>query len=85
MSDQINKPQQEQSNEERQMKDLNNRFTYHSPKADQPQRYQALREKAKELAILIVQSSKPSREQALALTKLQECSMWANAGIACNE
>lgn len=67
------------------VEDVNKRFTYHPPKGDQPQRYVAIREKAKELALIIVQSSKPSREQSLALTHLQNCTMWANAGIACNE
>ena len=65
-------------------KDIANRFTYHKPDGSQPERYVALREKAKELAELIVQSSYESREQSLALTKLQESVMWANAGIACN-
>ena len=65
--------------------DLTKRFTYHPPKGSQPERYVAIREKAKELATLIVECSKESREQSLALTKLEECSMWANAGIARNE
>lgn len=67
------------------IKDLNRRFTYHAPKGSQPERYVAIRNKAKELAGLIVSCSLPSREQSLALTKLEECSMWANAGIARNE
>jgi len=70
---------------EKQTADLNRRFTYHAPKADQPARYVALREKAKELATLIVASSKESREQSLALTKLEDAIFWANAGIARNE
>jgi hypothetical protein len=65
--------------------DLAKRFTYHPPKGSQPERYVAIREMAKELATLIVQCSHESREQSLALTKLEECSMWANAGIARNE
>jgi hypothetical protein len=65
-------------------KDIANRFTYHKPEGSQPERYVAIRDKAKELAELIAQTSHESREQSLALTKLQEAVMWANAGIACN-
>jgi len=64
---------------------IENVFTYHSPKADQPARYVALREKAKELAQLILSSTPVSREQSIALTKAQEAVMWANAAIAVNE
>lgn len=65
--------------------DINNRFSYHPPKEGQQARYVALRDSARNFALLICQNSKPSREQSLALTKLQEAVMWANAGIACNE
>lgn len=67
------------------LEDIENRFTYHAPKADQPARYVALREKAKELALLIHNSTQPSREQSSALTHLDMCVMFANAGIARNE
>lgn len=60
-------------------------FQYHAPKADQPERYVALREKARELAMLIDKSCPESREKSLAFTKLQECVMFANASIAINE
>ena len=63
---------------------IENAFTYHAPKDGQPEKYQASREKAKELAYLIQELVPPSREQSLAITKLEECSMWANAGIARN-
>ena len=59
-------------------------FTYHAPKAGQPEKYQAIREKAKELAYLIKDLVPDSREQSLAMTTLEECTMWANAGIARN-
>jgi len=68
-----------------QIRDLNKRFTYHPPKESQPERYVVLREKGRELANLILQCSVPSREQSLALTKIEEAIMWANAGIARNE
>ena len=63
---------------------IENAFIYHAPKDGQPEKYQAIREKAKELAYLIHELVPPSREQSLSMTKLEECSMWANAGIARN-
>lgn len=60
-------------------------FTYHTPKGDQQERYVKLRDTAKALAILIKDSVRDSREQAVAITKLEEAIMWANKGIACNE
>lgn len=66
-------------------KDLDKRFTYHTPKADQPQRYTELRQVAHDLAKRICREVPPSRERSLAITKLEEAIMWANAGIARNE
>jgi len=66
-------------------KDLDNIFTYHAPKEDQPQRYEALRKGGKYLAEMILQNCPNSRERAIAVTKLREAIMWANASIACNE
>jgi hypothetical protein len=60
-------------------------FTYHKPFGSQPERYVAIRDKAKELAYLILNACPGSRERSLALTKLEEASMWANASIARNE
>ena len=51
---------------------IENAFTYHAPKDGQPEKYQAIREKAKELAYLIQELVPPSREQSLAMTKLEE-------------
>lgn len=65
--------------------ELERRFTYHAPKEDQPARYTGIRNRARELAELIVQYTPSSREQSLALTKLEEAVMWANAAIARNE
>ena len=63
---------------------IDNAFTYHAPKDGQPAKYQAIREKVKELAYLIDDLVPDSREKSLALTKLEESVMWANAGIARN-
>ena len=65
--------------------EIKNRFTYHSPKEDQPERYVSIRDAAKMFATLIIQIVPESREQSLAITKIEEAVMWANAGIARNE
>lgn len=41
-------------------------FLYHPPEGDQTERYAAIREAGKSLAMLIAETSKPSREQSLA-------------------
>lgn len=64
---------------------LDNTFTYHKPQEDQPERYNAIRELAHELAENICGNTPPSREQSLALTKLEEAVMHANAAIARHE
>jgi predicted DNA-binding protein (UPF0251 family) len=64
---------------------IENNFTYHTPKEGQPERYEAIRAKAKELALLIVDITPLSREQAVALTELETAVFWANASIARNE
>ena len=64
---------------------LDKRFTYHPPKEGQPRRYENIRDKAKSMAYLIDQVCPESREKSLALTKLEEAVMWANAAIARNE
>lgn len=63
---------------------IDNAFTYHAPKEGQPEKYQVIRDSAKGLAYLIDEVVPDSREKSLAITKLEECVMWANAGIARN-
>lgn len=65
--------------------DLDKIYTYHAPKPGQPEKYQALRNKAKELAQLIIDSCPDSRERSVALTNLETTIFWVNAGIARNE
>jgi hypothetical protein len=65
--------------------DIEKRFTYHASKEGQPAKYTALRQKAKELAELIVELTPSSREQSLAITSLEETTFWANAAIARHE
>ena len=64
---------------------INRSFQYHKPKDDQPPRYVDLRDQARSFAIAIVENTPESREQSLALTKLEECVMFANAAIARHE
>lgn len=64
---------------------IDNAFTYHAPKADQPERYVKIRDAAHALATLMATLCPDSRERSLAITKLEESVMWANASIARNE
>ncbi len=64
---------------------IDNIFTYHTPKSNQRERYEELRLYARDLARVINQNCPLSREKSTAITKLQECIMWANASIAINE
>lgn len=64
---------------------IENAFTYHKPGGTQQKRYEEIRAKAKELAFLIDADCPQSREKSLAMTKLEESVMWANASIARNE
>ncbi len=67
------------------IEELSNIFRYHAPFGDQEVRYQIIREQAKSLAIHIEKWCPRSREKSLAITKLQECVMMANAAIAIHE
>ena len=64
---------------------IENNFKYHEPSGSQTERYVHLRNMAKDLAIQIESCCPNSREKSLALTKLEESIMWANASIARNE
>lgn len=60
-------------------------FTFHKPKGDQVARYTSLRETAKRFALDVMALTPEGPEQDVALEKLSEASMWANAAIARNE
>lgn len=66
-------------------RDIKHRFSYHAPKDDQGERYGTLRARGASLARHILSETPPSREQSIAMTKLEEAVMWANAAIARNE
>ena len=67
------------------MNTIENNFTYHPPKENQPERYEWVRGEAKNLALTIERCCPESRERSLAMTKLEEVIFWANAAIARNE
>lgn len=64
---------------------LENIYKYHTPKQGQPEKYEAIRSKAKELAYLINELCPNSRERSLAHTNLEQVGFWANAAIARHE
>ena len=63
---------------------IENNFMYHAPNETQTLKYESLRRYAKDLAYEIQALCPESREKALAMTKLEETVMWANAAIARN-
>ena len=60
-------------------------FTYHAPEGDQQERYVALRTRAHDLAKSICLLCPESAERTIAIRKVQEVLMFANASIAINE
>lgn len=64
---------------------VQNEFTHHAPHSDQGTRYEYLRLLAKEMAMAYFGECPPSREQSLALTKLDESLRWGLASIARHE
>lgn len=75
---------QEYENESKR-EQIENAFSYHTPKQSQSVRYENIREYAKDMAFMLTALCPPSRELSLALTHLEECIMFANAAIARNE
>ena len=63
-------------------KDILNRFVYHKPKEDDVMKYVTIRQQAKQFADIINGIVPEGREKSLAISKLEEVVMWANAGIA---
>lgn len=60
-------------------------FTYHPPKGDQAARYGILRDAAMRFAETVVENTPPGPDQTVALRKVREAVMTANAAIACGE
>lgn len=66
------------------MKDgeLQRRFEYHAPDARKAAKHQLLRGLFMDTASVIEEQCPEGREKSLAITKLEESLMWANAAIA---
>ena len=62
--------------------ELETRFTHHPPKGDQPDRYESIRQMARDFAMCIDHMCPDSRELSLAMTHLEQAVMWANAAVA---
>lgn len=65
--------------------DIQNWFTYHPPTPNQVERYAALRDGAKTFAELVLALTPASADQTVAIRKIREAVMVANAAIACEE
>lgn len=62
------------------------RFKHHPPKGDDTiAKHQAAREAANSFFNLVEEIASPSREKALAITKIEEAMFWLNADIARNQ
>lgn len=62
--------------------ELKHRFTYHPPKAGQPEKYEKLRAGALIYATLINELAPETLEKQTAIERIEESVMWANAAIA---
>ena len=60
-------------------------FTYHPVKKDQMLRFQTIKDSAADFAEVIMRGCPPSKDRNLALEKVREAMMWANASISCYE
>jgi hypothetical protein len=65
--------------------DLENLFAYHRPFGDQAERYAQIRAAALDFAQEVARLTPASAEQTLAIRKIHEAMMQANAAIAVNE
>lgn len=59
-------------------------FRYHPPSQDQANKYDRIREEAKQLAYTIAELCPLSADRTHALRELRSVVMWANASIACD-
>lgn len=61
---------------------IENIFTYHAPEGDQPERYQLIRQSAKQFAYTIHVLCEPGPDRTAAIRHIREAVMTANASIA---
>ncbi len=64
------------------LEQIENNFKYHQPKGDQPHRYAEIRDKGKEFALLMDKHCPHGYELSVAIRRVEEAVMWANASIA---
>lgn len=64
--------------------ELQNRFAYHAPDDEKRRRHELVRDMHYDLAEIVNDLCPEGREKSLAITKLEEAMMWANAAIARN-
>lgn len=64
---------------------IENAFMYHPPHGTQVPRYGGIRQRCKDLVKFLAANWPESDELAMAITKVEEACMWANAAIARNE
>ncbi len=64
--------------------EIKRRVTYHPPTPAALERHQAMRESVETTLANVAAFVPESREQSIAITKLEEALFWANAGIARN-
>lgn len=64
---------------------LDNFFSYHSPKGDQVERYAEIREAGRLMAQVVVDHTPAGADQTAAVYKIRQAVMLANAAIACGE
>lgn len=63
--------------------DLDNFFVYHAPSEADVVRYQRIRDAAKAFATIILDNTPNCPDQTVAIRKVREATMDANAAIAC--
>lgn len=64
------------------IEEVQHRFGYHRADQQAAEQHAAIREAYILLGSVVAQAVPAGREQALAMTALQESMMWANAGVA---
>lgn len=64
-------------------KTIDHLFTYHPPSQDQIPKYNELREAAKKFAKTVYRLTPEGEEKKIAIQKIREAVMFANASIAC--
>ena len=63
--------------------DLDHWFSYHPPREGQRERYELVRAQAKMFARVVLDATPPGADQSVAIRKIREAVMTANAAIAC--